>query len=94
MRVKHTAEEAKTNPVGYPKPANVQLVRTATGDMIHVYDATTKDTLCKSGKNAGRRKQDGTQSKNEKQFFKSDATMVSCYRCSKLLSINEDKRNG
>jgi hypothetical protein len=85
-----SSPQALPNPIGYPKPANTELVRVGTGEMVHVYSPSTKDILCQSGKNAGRRNPDGTQNRKKKEFFKSDATQVTCYRCSKLLSMNHN----
>lgn len=83
-----SSEQAKPNPIGFPKPDEVQLVQTKHGSMVHVYNPSTKTILCNSGKNAGRSKANGTQTKGKNELHKSDATQVSCYRCAKLLSIN------
>lgn len=86
------APVALQNPIGYPKPPGVDLVRVGTGEMVHVKKGS--GILCNSGKNAGRKNPDGSQTRKEPQYFATDATQVTCYRCSKLLSINEHKKVG
>lgn len=85
-----SSRQAVPNPLGFPRSDSMQLVQTEHGSLVHVYDPLTDKILCNSGKNAGRKKADGSQKKGENKFYKSEATQVSCYRCSKLLGIKHD----
>jgi hypothetical protein len=69
---------ARRNPIGLPTPT-AQLVRVGAGLHTHIYNPATGHTLCESG--LGR-------SGGEQQLFKSEAGQATCYRCTKLGSMN------
>lgn len=79
---------AKRNPIGLPVSRDTVVVRVGSGQHTHVYDK--KDgVLCKSGKNAGNLKADGTDNRGKEQkLYESKAQMVTCYRCQKLVKLN------
>lgn len=60
------------------------------GEHTHVYNPDKHSVLCNSGKNAGRRRRDGspTQRGAPQQLFKSKANFLTCYRCEKLATRN------
>jgi len=80
---------ARQNPIGLPAPSGVQVVRLGSGEHTHVYSPKDKKVICNSGKNAGRKADDGTDRRGGNQpVYKAEARFVTCYRCQKLAQIN------
>lgn len=76
---------ARRNPLGFPLTSMgagpVQVVRLGTGEHSHLLNPKTKRPLCESGRG---------RAKAEQKLYKSDATVITCYRCSKLAQMNVD----
>jgi hypothetical protein len=87
---------ARLNPLGLPVPQGAPLVLVGPhGERTHLYSEKLRDVICKSGKNAGRyasganrAKALAARKKKGREFYPSDASEVTCYRCAKLAGIN------
>ena len=84
--------QARQNPIGSLK-GDLVVVQVGKGKHTHVYNPATGLVLCNSGKNAGRKKPDGTNKRSGPQtVYRSTANFVTCYRCQKLMMLNEKKK--
>jgi hypothetical protein len=75
---------ARKNPYGRPA-GDVVVVDVGAGRFTHALNPETGVHLCRSGINAGR----GGKSGARPEVSKSRSKFITCYRCQKLLSINE-----
>ncbi|MDP2734832.1 MAG: hypothetical protein Q8P12_01350 [bacterium] len=87
----------RQNPIGLPIKAGqeILLVYIGDGEHTHVYHPGKHRALCNSGRNAGRKKADGTDNRGKAQeMYKSSAKFITCYRCAKLaaMNLNENRK--
>jgi hypothetical protein len=68
---------ARRNPIGLPVQRDVELVRVGDGEHTHVLHPSKMVHICESGVGRG-----------AKDLHPTDATYVTCYRCSKLAAMN------
>ena len=80
---------SRTNPLGLQAPEGTTVVQIGQGVHTHVYNPKTDRALCNSGKNAGRVRENGEDNRHEEQeLYRSNAQMITCYRCQKLVMLN------
>lgn len=79
---------ARRNPIGFPAPSGVQVVRVGSGKHTHVYHPEKGTVICNSGKNAGNVGLHGDRRGGAQQVYRSDAHFITCYRCQKLAHMN------
>ncbi len=81
--------KARRNPIGMPAPSGVQVVQLGSGERTHIYNPNKGTVICNSGKNAGRKADDGTDRRGGAQeIYAANANFVTCYRCQKLAEMN------
>lgn len=80
---------ARRNPIGSPVPKDTIVVRVGIGVHTHIFHPEDEIVICNSGKNAGRVGESGEDNRGKEQnIYKSNANMVTCYRCQKLMRLN------
>lgn len=90
--------KARQNPIGLDAQG-LMLVRVGKGEFLHLWDAEMPIViqgevkgrgihLCQSGKNAGSR---GGSGVTTNPSIAHDARFVTCYRCSRLASMNRNR---
>jgi len=86
--------KARRNPLGSPVGSEAYVVLAGSGQRTHLLNPKTRKIICNSGKNAGRKAKDGTSNRGQKpqQLRPSGASFVTCYRCQKLMQMNQ--KNG
>lgn len=78
--------DARPNPLGLRAPG-ARVVRVGSGKHTHFFDPNRGAHLCRSGFNAGR----GGPSGAEPELREAPrATVVTCYRCIKIATINKE----
>ena len=95
-------EEARQNPIGKSVPGATVVRVGVRGQFTHLYDPNLQlkeadgrvskvgMTLCLSG---FRRKKGCEGSRTQPDIYQSEASIVTCYRCLRLMQINLN-RNG
>ena len=78
----------RKNPLGYPVPEGTVVARVGSGVHTHVYHPQKKQVICRSGHNAGKKGKTVDKRGKAQIYYRSNAQMVTCYRCQKLVRLN------